>query len=74
MNKEEGEKTSQVVGNYFRLPYLLNLNNSFLSQRGGKHVPFTQRGQRWRVHDTITHRTVGEGFLQAAAAGDQKCF
>lgn len=38
------KKTSQVLGNYFRLPYLLNLNNSFLSQRGRKHVLFTQRG------------------------------
>lgn len=40
----KGEKTSQVLGNYFRLPYLLNLNNSFLSPRGRKHVLFTRRG------------------------------
>lgn len=40
--KKGRKKTTQVLGNYFRLPYLLNLNNSFLSQRGGKHVLFTQ--------------------------------
>lgn len=42
--RTKGEKTSQVLGNYFRLPYLLNLNNSFLSQRGEKHVLLSKRG------------------------------
>lgn len=44
MNKGEGGTSSQVLGNYFRLPYLLNLNNSFLSQRGRKHVLLPQTG------------------------------
>lgn len=42
--KRRGGWTLQVLGNYFRLPYLLNPNNSFLSQRGRKHVSSPRGG------------------------------
>lgn len=52
----ERETASQVFGNYFRLPYLLNLNNSSLSQRAGKHVLLIQRGERQTAQDKITYK------------------